>query len=110
MFVSHLGGEWTKFLNELLSHLMQLSMRYVDTAHPKHGPEFLHLLLVPPYVFSARTPRHARQHLFSCVILLIPSVCIPLTLVVSFHPSENRLGLLHDRLRVIFIFLAHWFL
>jgi hypothetical protein len=110
MFIGHLGGEWTQLLNEFFPHLMQLSMRYVDTAHPKHGPEFLHLLLVPSYVFSARPPGHARQDLFSCVILLIPSVCIPLALVVSFHPSKNGLGLFHDRLRVIFIFLAHRFL
>ena len=107
MVVSHLGGEWAQLLNKFFPHLMQLSMRYVYTAHAKHGPEFLHLLLVPSYVFSAWPPGHARQHLFGCEILLILCVCIPLAIVMGSHPSENGLCLLLDRFRVLLIFLAH---
>jgi hypothetical protein len=108
MLVSHLGWQWTQLLNELFPHLMQLPMRYVDTAHPQHGPELLHLLLVPSNVFSAWPPGHARQHLFNTGILFILCVCIPVAQVMSFHPSENRWCLFHYGFRVIFIILAHW--
>jgi hypothetical protein len=98
MLIWHLSRQASKILNQLFTHLWQFAVRNIDTPHPKHGPELLHLLSVLPDIVTAWATGHICEYLLRRLILLHLSHIISL---VGSHPLENRRCLaLNDFFRI----------